>query len=55
MPEIMWAFCRTDYPVATPGIAGTARKAEVYKARRFSGHAPLTVDYAWSGFDPAAG
>lgn len=55
MTEIMWAFCRTDYRVATPGIADTVRKAEVCKARRFSDHAPLTVDYAWSGFDPAAG
>ncbi len=37
---------RIDYQIATPGIAGTARKAAIYKARRFSDHAPLTIDYA---------
>ncbi|MCU0804553.1 MAG: exodeoxyribonuclease III [Burkholderiales bacterium] len=36
---------RIDYHVATPGIAAKAVKASVYKARRFSDHAPLTVDY----------
>ncbi|MDY0014414.1 MAG: exodeoxyribonuclease III [Rhodocyclaceae bacterium] len=36
---------RIDYQVATPGIAATARRAEVYKAQRFSDHAPLVVDY----------
>jgi len=37
---------RLDYQIATPGIAGKARRAEIYKAQRFSDHAPLIVDYA---------
>jgi len=36
---------RIDYQIATPGIAAFAQKAEVYKAERFSDHAPLIVDY----------
>lgn len=36
---------RIDYQLATPGIAARARAASVYKAQRFSDHAPLTVDY----------
>lgn len=36
---------RLDYHIATPGIAKTAKKAAIYKAERFSDHAPLTVDY----------
>ena len=36
---------RIDYQLATPGIAATARHVEVYKAARFSDHAPLIVDY----------
>ncbi|MBM4190062.1 MAG: endonuclease/exonuclease/phosphatase family protein, partial [Betaproteobacteria bacterium] len=40
---------RIDYQLATPGIAATATAATVYKAQRFSDHAPLTVDYA-TGF-----
>ena len=36
---------RIDYQFATPGIAAKARKAAVYKAQRFSDHAPLTIDY----------
>lgn len=36
---------RIDYQLATPGIAAKARAAEVYKAERFSDHAPLIVDY----------
>ena len=39
---------RLDYQIATPGLAASARTAEVYKAQRFSDHAPLTVDYDWS-------
>ncbi|HUF21123.1 MAG TPA: exodeoxyribonuclease III [Burkholderiales bacterium] len=37
---------RIDYQVATPGIAGKAQSASIYKAWRFSDHAPLTIDYA---------
>ena len=36
---------RIDYHLATPGIASTAASVEVYKAQRFSDHAPLIVDY----------
>lgn len=36
---------RIDYHIATPGIAHKARRAEIYKAQRFSDHAPLTIEY----------
>jgi exodeoxyribonuclease-3 len=36
---------RLDYQLATPGIACLARRAEIYKAQRFSDHAPLIIDY----------
>jgi exodeoxyribonuclease-3 len=38
---------RIDYQVATPGIAAAARKEAIFKARRFSDHAPLTIDYEY--------
>ena len=38
---------RLDYQLATPGIAATATRAEIYKAKRFSDHAPLTIDYEY--------
>jgi exodeoxyribonuclease-3 len=38
---------RIDYQIATPGIAAKAVKASIYKAKRFSDHAPLTIDYDW--------
>jgi exodeoxyribonuclease-3 len=37
---------RIDYQVATPALARRARRAAIFKARRFSDHAPLTLDYA---------
>ncbi|MHB8535373.1 MAG: exodeoxyribonuclease III [Sulfuricaulis sp.] len=36
---------RIDYQIATPGIAKKAQKVGIYKDRRFSDHAPLTIDY----------
>ncbi|MDH4234670.1 MAG: exodeoxyribonuclease III [Gallionella sp.] len=36
---------RIDYQIATPGIAARAQAASIYKERRFSDHAPLTIDY----------
>ena len=36
---------RIDYQIATPGIASKAVKESIYKAKRFSDHAPLTIDY----------
>ncbi|MFC3340438.1 exodeoxyribonuclease III [Paracandidimonas soli] len=38
---------RIDYQIATPGLAGKARQASIYKDERFSDHAPLTIDYTW--------
>ncbi|MEO6976475.1 MAG: exodeoxyribonuclease III [Gallionella sp.] len=37
---------RIDYQIATPGIAARAGSASIYKAQRFSDHAPLIIDYA---------
>jgi len=36
---------RIDYQIATPKLAATAKRAAIYKARRFSDHAPLIIDY----------
>jgi exodeoxyribonuclease-3 len=36
---------RIDYQLATPGIAATARRESIYLDKRFSDHAPLTIDY----------
>ncbi|MDI7048220.1 exodeoxyribonuclease III, partial [Escherichia coli] len=36
---------RIDYQIATPGIAGKAKRTEVFRDIKFSDHAPLTVDY----------
>jgi exodeoxyribonuclease-3 len=36
---------RIDYQVATPGIAASAKRVEIYKTQRFSDHAPLIIDY----------
>lgn len=35
---------QTDYRIATPGVAAKALAAAVCKDRRFSDHAPLTMD-----------
>ncbi len=36
---------RLDYQIATTHLAATAREASIYKATRFSDHAPLTIKY----------
>jgi exodeoxyribonuclease-3 len=36
---------RIDYHIATPGITGKAKRASIYKSKRFSDHAPLIIDY----------
>jgi exodeoxyribonuclease-3 len=36
---------RLDYHLATPGLAQLARSEAIYKAEKFSDHAPITVDY----------
>ena len=38
---------RIDYHIATEALARTATKESIYKTRRFSDHAPLTIDYDW--------
>jgi exodeoxyribonuclease-3 len=38
---------RLDYQLATATISGQAKSATVYKAERFSDHAPLTIDYEY--------
>jgi exodeoxyribonuclease-3 len=39
---------RIDYHVATPGIAARAAKESIYTRKRFSDHAPLTIDYDYA-------
>ena len=41
----MLVLCASDYQLATPALAATVRQAAVYKAQRFSDHAPLIIDY----------
>jgi len=31
----------------TPGLKDKIRSTDIYKAERFSDHAPLTMDYEW--------
>jgi exodeoxyribonuclease III len=40
---------RIDYHVITPGLRDRVRAASIYKAQRFSDHAPLTIEYAVPG------
>ncbi len=39
---------RIDYQIATPEIAARAQAVAIYKAKRFSDHAPLSVDYDYT-------
>lgn len=36
---------RIDYQIATPGLAACARSATIYTRKRFSDHAPVTIDF----------
>ncbi|MEY2802076.1 MAG: exodeoxyribonuclease, partial [Pseudomonadota bacterium] len=36
---------RIDYHLATPDMAALARTESIYKAEKFSDHAPLTIRY----------
>ena len=36
---------RIDYQLVTPELAPRVRAANIYRAERFSDHAPLTIDY----------
>jgi len=38
---------RIDYQVVSPALAQAVLKADIYKSKRFSDHAPLTIDYDW--------
>jgi len=38
---------RIDYQIATPGVAASARRESIYLKKRFSDHAPLSIDYNW--------
>lgn len=39
---------RLDYHLATPAFATTAREVAIYKAEKFSDHAPITIGYDWA-------
>jgi exodeoxyribonuclease-3 len=36
---------RIDYQIATPKTAHSAQRSEIYKAEKFSDHAPIIIDY----------
>jgi len=36
---------RIDYHIATPAVAARARRESIYLRKRFSDHAPLTIEY----------
>ena len=39
---------RLDYHLATPALAALAQAEHIYKGEKFSDHAPITVDYAFT-------
>jgi exodeoxyribonuclease-3 len=39
---------RIDYQLVTPSLTSRVQGASIYKRRRFSDHAPLTIDYSLS-------
>lgn len=39
---------RLDYHLATPALAALARTEHIYKERKFSDHAPITIGYEFS-------
>lgn len=39
---------RLDYHLATPALAAQARTEAIYKAEKFSDHAPITIEYDFS-------
>jgi exodeoxyribonuclease-3 len=42
MKNVGW---RIDYQVLSPSLRGSVRAADIFKAQRFSDHAPLTLDF----------
>lgn len=45
MGQRMWVFCTSIYHLATPKFAALARTEAIYKAEKFSDHAPITIEY----------
>jgi exodeoxyribonuclease-3 len=39
---------RLDYHLATPALAATARREQIYRDERFSDHAPVVIDYGFA-------
>jgi len=39
---------RLDYHLATAGLAATSKNASIYKEKKFSDHAPVTIDYGFT-------
>ena len=37
----------TIYQIVTPALRNTVQRVEIYKAERFSDHAPLIMDYVF--------
>lgn len=46
---------RIDYQVVTPGLRDKIGRVDIYKAQRFSDHAPLVIDYDLTVSDGRAG
>jgi len=38
---------RIDYQIVSPALQQAVQGAAIYKNKRFSDHAPLTIDYDW--------
>ena len=45
VPPLLEDLHGIDYQVMSPGLRGCVARAGIYKAQRFSDHAPLVVDY----------
>jgi len=41
-------FCRINYLFATPVLAALAQREHIRTEKKFSDHAPLTIDYDFS-------
>ncbi|MGI9332766.1 MAG: exodeoxyribonuclease III [Gammaproteobacteria bacterium] len=42
---------RIDYQMVTPRLESRVKSASIYKNKRFSDHAPLSIVYEWPAFD----
>ncbi len=43
---------RIDYQLLSPNLKGLVKSAEIYKAQRFSDHAPLLMSYKFNALSP---